>query len=119
MTFYTLEQLLLEYPGSEKSFPFDAITAVFKVRGKMFALAGIENDPVSVNLKCDPEDALILRSQFPAIRPGYHMNKDHWNTIILNDSLELDLFKKLVSDSYALVVSKLTKKVQTDLKNQT
>jgi predicted DNA-binding protein (MmcQ/YjbR family) len=115
MNFAMLEDLLLEYPGSEKYFPFDETTAVFKVRGKMFALAGIDQDPLAVNLKCDPEDALILRSQFHAIKPGYHMNKDHWNTVILDGSLDEDLLKKLIGDSYALVVKKLSKKVQANL----
>lgn len=115
MDYKRLEQLLLEYPGSEKHFPFDATTAVFKVHGKMFALAGINNQPLSVNLKCDPEDALILRSQFDAIKPGYHMNKDHWNTITLDGSLESDLIKNLISESYHLVVNKLSKKAQKEL----
>lgn len=117
MQFNELEDLLLQYPGSEKTFPFDATTAVFKVRGNIFALAGMDNTPLHLNLKCDPDDAIILRSQFEAIIPGYHMNKDHWNTIILDGSLEPGLVNKLIADSYHLVVAKLSKKAQEGLQN--
>lgn len=78
----------------------------------MFALVGLDHHPLTVNLKCDPDDAQILRSQFNAITPGYHMNKEHWNTILLDGSLDEDLFKTLVSDSYKLVVKTLTRKNQ-------
>ena len=117
MDYLSLEKFLLAFPGSEKDFPFDAKTAVFKVHGKMFALAGIDNHPLSVNLKCDPEDALILRSQFDAIKPGYHMNKDHWNTVVIDGSLDRGLVHKLICDSYRLVVKKLSKTIQEQLKD--
>ncbi len=70
----------------------------------------IDQKPLTINLKCDPEDALILRSQFKAVIPGYHMNKDHWNTVTLDGSLDPGLLKKLIEDSYALVVRTLNKK---------
>lgn len=78
----------------------------------MFALVGLDQNTISINLKCDPDDAQILRSQFKAITPGYHMNKEHWNTVLLNDSIDGDLLKKMISDSYRLVVNNLSKKNQ-------
>lgn len=116
MDFKKLEQVLLSYPGTEKCFPFDDTTAVFKVLGKMFGLVGLDGEPLSINLKCDPQDALILRSQFKAIKPGYHMNKDHWNTILLDGTLAEDLVRKLIDDSYQLVVNKLSKKARETLR---
>ena len=115
MKYATLEEILLGFSGTTLSFPFDDKTAVFKVAKKMFALVGLEWEPLGINLKCDPEDAQILRSQFDAIIPGYHMNKDHWNTVILDGSLEPDLVKKLIEDSYILVVKSMSKKEQIRL----
>lgn len=110
-----LEALLLSFKDASLSFPFDDKTAVFKVAKKMFALVGLEWNPLAVNLKCDPDDAQILRSQFVAITPGYHMNKDHWNTVVLDGSLEPGLIKKLIEDSYFLVVRSMSKKEQKRL----
>ena len=78
----------------------------------MFALVGLEWEPLGINLKCDPDDAQILRSQFDAIIPGFHMNKDHWNTVLLDGSLDPDLVIKLIEDSYFLVVRNMSKKEQ-------
>ena len=111
-----IKTILLGYPATELCFPFDETTAVFKVKNKMFALYGINNDPLTMNLKCDPEDAQLLRSQFPAIQPGYHMNKEHWNTVTVDGSLSDDLIRKLIDDSFHLVVSKLPKRVQKELR---
>ena len=110
-----LRSFLLEFPGATLSFPFDEETAVFKVGGKIFALVSIEMDPLRINLKCDPEDAQILRSQFPSVKPGYHMNKEHWNSVYLDGSLESPLISGLISDSYHLVVNSLSKKTQRSL----
>ncbi|NQV41825.1 MAG: MmcQ/YjbR family DNA-binding protein [Candidatus Marinimicrobia bacterium] len=115
MKYAELEEILLGFSDSTLSFPFDEKTAVFKVAKKMFALVGLEWDPLGINLKCDPDDAQILRSQFDAIIPGYHMSKDHWNTVILDGSLEPDLVKKLIEDSYILVVKSMSKKEQIRL----
>lgn len=115
MKYAELEDILLGFTDSSLSFPFDEKTAVFKVAKKMFALIGMEWDPLGINLKCDPDDAQILRSQFDSIIPGYHMNKDHWNTVILNESLEPDFVKKLIEDSYLLVVRSMSKKEQKRL----
>lgn len=115
MKYDELEAVLLSPNDTHLTFPFDDITPVFKVAKKMFALVSIDRDPLSINLKCDPDDAIILRSQFPAIKPGYHMNKDHWNTVVLDGSLDPRLLLKLIDDSYRLVVKTMSKKEQIRL----
>ncbi len=115
MQYDELEKLLLSLNDATLTFPFDDITPVFKVGKKMFALVSIDKDPLAINLKCNPDDALILRSQFEAIRPGYHMTKDHWNTVILDDSVEKNMLIKLIEDSYVLVVKTMSKKEQKRL----
>jgi predicted DNA-binding protein (MmcQ/YjbR family) len=92
-----------------ESFPFDNETLVFKVKGKMFLLAGI-NLPLSINVKCDPEKAQELREQYPSVQPGYHMNKLHWNTINIDGSLDEKLIYEWIEESYYLVASKFLKK---------
>src|SRR5690554_1217963 len=98
-------------PGTTEDFPFGKDTLIFKVMGKMFALTDIEKFE-SINLKCDPMEALELRAVHEEIKPGYHMNKKHWNTVQTQGSLGDDFIKKLIKDSYNLVVSKLPKKDQ-------
>ena len=115
MDYESIKQQLLSYPGAVLEFPFDAQTPVFKVAGKMFALVSPEADPLRMNLKCDPADALVLRAQFSAIQPGYHMNKDHWNTLVLDGSLPWEMCLKLMDDSYHLVRAKLSRAQQADL----
>ena len=106
----------LSKKGVEEDFPFDDVTLVFKVGGKMFALCSLEKTPVSVNLKCEPEYAIQLRVEYPDIvSPGYHMNKQHWNTVILEDGLPYNMYKSLIDHSYSLVRSSLPKKIQTAL----
>jgi predicted DNA-binding protein (MmcQ/YjbR family) len=104
---------LRSYCGAKEEvtaeYPFGPDTLVFKVAGKMFALVLEESEPLRMNLKCDPEDALALRAQYSAITPGYHMNKIHWNTLILDDSLPQSLVFELIDHSYILVVNKLPK----------
>jgi len=95
-----------------ESFPFDEETLVFKVVGKMFALAGLEHHPATVSLKCDPEKALELREEHDEIMPGYHMNKVHWNKVIIDGNLSHKLIRELIDESYNLVVKGLTKKQQ-------
>ncbi|PKP12261.1 MAG: MmcQ-like protein [Bacteroidetes bacterium HGW-Bacteroidetes-3] len=98
-----------------ESFPFDKETLVFKVAGKMFALAGLENHPATVNLKCDPEKALELREEHNEIAPGFHMSKIHWNTVTIDGNLSNKLIKELTDDSYNLVVKGLSKKQQKEI----
>lgn len=98
----------LNKKGVTEEFPFGPETLVFKVLGKMFALTGIDTF-ASINLKCDPEKTIELREQYPAVRPGYHMNKKHWNTINMDGSIQDKLICQWVDDSYNLVVAGLKK----------
>ena len=90
--------------------PFGPDTLVFKVCGKMFALTGLDDPVISINLKCDPEYALELREQYNGIKPGWHMNKVHWNTVDCQDDVPEKFILALIDDSYDLIVSSLTKK---------
>lgn len=100
--------LCLSLNDVTEELPFGPGTLVYKVKGKMFALADIEMFE-SINLKCDPEEAIELRERYAAVQPGYHMNKAHWNTIIMDNSISDKLIQKWVVDSYELVRSKLPK----------
>ena len=97
--------------GVTEEFPFGEDTLVFKVMGKMFALTNLDGD-WSLNLKCDPERAIEFREKFPAIQPGYHMNKVHWNTVMMDGSLKDDFVRQLIDHSYQLVVDKLPGKLK-------
>ncbi|MEZ4646101.1 MAG: MmcQ/YjbR family DNA-binding protein [Chloroflexota bacterium] len=103
-----LHAYLLAKPGTTEERPFGPETAVFKVMGKMFALVP-DDSPLRINLKCDPNDALFLRDIYTAVQPGYHMNKRHWNTVIYDGSIPLDVFHSMIDDSYDLVVKTLRK----------
>ncbi len=113
-----------EYCFSKKAvtehFPFDEDTLVFKVGGKMFALAnlsGFENGNPSANLKCDPERAQELRAEFDDIQPGYHMSKVHWNTVIFNQNVSDKMIYELIDHSYELIFKSLTKKIQSEIQD--
>jgi len=106
----------LDKKGVSESFPFDETTLVFKVLDKMFALTDTENE-FSINLKCEPEKAIMLREQFTDVKPGFHMNKKHWNTITITNNISNNLLKEWIDDSYNLIVSKMTKKNKELLKN--
>ena len=97
----------LSLQGAEETFPFSPGTSVFKVEGKMFALSALARRPLSVSLKCEPALAEQLRHMHRAVTPGYHLNKKHWNTVLLDGSLPEQLIKDMVEDSYDLVVSRL------------
>jgi predicted DNA-binding protein (MmcQ/YjbR family) len=97
----------LAFPGAAETFPFGPETSVFKVEGKMFALSRLAGRPLSVSLKCEPALAEQLRQIHPAVLPGYHLNKRHWNTVMLDGSIPEQLIKDMVEDSYDLVVSGL------------
>ncbi len=118
MNIEEIRQYCLNKHSVTESFPFDEVTLVFKVVGKMFALVSIDGE-LSINLKCDPEKALELREHYPEVLPGYHMNKRLWNTVLLDGTLDNDMIKSWIDDSYDLVVAKLPQKervklVQTD-----
>jgi predicted DNA-binding protein (MmcQ/YjbR family) len=97
----------LSFAGAEETFPFGPKTSVFKVGGKMFALSQLSADSLRVSLKCEPELAEALRESHPAVVPGYHLNKRHWNTVIIDGSLPGQTIRDMIEDSYELVVSNL------------
>ena len=99
----------LSLPESTEGFPFGPDVLVFKVAGKMFALLSLEAVSPSMNVKCDPERAIELRAQYPAVKPGYHMSKKHWNTVVLDGSVPTDVVRSFIDDSWRLVASKLKK----------
>ena len=106
---------LAKSPHVTESLPFGPDVLVFKI-DKMFALVNIEGEPHRVNLKCDPERATELRDRFPDdILPGYHMNKQHWNTVNLEGAYSDDFLRGLIDDSYGLIVSSLTKRRRGEL----
>lgn len=105
----------LSKPGVEECFPFDEVTLVFKVLGKVFALTGLDSEAFKVNLKCDPDRALDLREQYEEVQPGYHMNKKHWNTVSFDGSLPDALLKELIDHSYDLVRASLPAKLRKEL----
>jgi predicted DNA-binding protein (MmcQ/YjbR family) len=97
----------LSFTAAEETFPFGAETSVFKVAGKMFALSQLDAESLRVSLKCEPALAQALRATHTAILPGYHLNKRHWNTVIIDASLPEPMIKDMIEDSYDLVVSQL------------
>ena len=109
MTPGQLRRLCLQLAGAEETFPFGPETSVFKVGGKMFAISHLDAEPLQLSVKCDPELAVQLRSAYPAITPGYHLNKRHWNTNTLDGSLPDEMVTDLLGDSYELVVASLPK----------
>jgi predicted DNA-binding protein (MmcQ/YjbR family) len=98
----------LSFRGSAETFPFDPETSVFKVAGKIFAIGRLAGQPLQVSLKCDPLLAEQLREAHPAIRPGYHLNKRHWNTVTIDESIPDPMVEDMIEDSYDLVVSRLS-----------
>ena len=102
-------------PGAAEDYPFGDEVTVFKVAGKMFALVSLGPPPGSVSLKCDPDLAVELRRQYPAITAGYHLSKRHWNTITLDDSVPEDELLELIDHSYQLVVASLTRMERNQL----
>lgn len=106
MNIETLRNYCLNKPGAEEGFPFGGNMLVFKVRGKIFLLVGLDSDPLQFNVKCNPDKALELRENYPCVIPGYHMNKKHWNTVIVDGSVNSKLLKEWIDDSYELVNGK-------------
>lgn len=109
MNYESLCSYLENKPGVRRDMPFGAEALVFKVLDKMFALLAWQAEPLSISLKADPIDAIILRNQYQAVKPGYHLNKKHWNTVTLDGSIPDDEIKLMIDDSYTLVVQGMTK----------
>lgn len=116
-----LRDFCIAKKGVTEHFPFDDVTLVFKVMGKMFLLTGLnswEEGVQKINLKCDPDWAAELRGEYEGINAGWHMSKKHWNTVTLNTSdVPDDFVKEQINHSYDLVVKGLTKKMREDLAN--
>jgi predicted DNA-binding protein (MmcQ/YjbR family) len=104
-----LRSYLLEKKSATEETPFGPEALVYKVMDKMFALVAWEADPLTISLKCEPGEALFLRDLYPAVRPGYHMNKKHWNTVTLDGSIPENEVRGMIDDSYELVVRSLTR----------
>ena len=103
------KRYLLSKPEAELDYPFGPDIGVPKIRGKMFATLGEEENIARINLKCDPDEAIFLRDTFASVLPGYHMNKVHWNTVILDGSIPNGEIERMIDNSYALVVKSLKK----------
>jgi predicted DNA-binding protein (MmcQ/YjbR family) len=110
-----LRACCLGFGGAFEDFPFGPETSVFKVAGKLFAISALGRVPLNVSLKCEPDLAVRLRDTYSAITPGYHLNKRHWNTVLLDGTLDDAMVRDLIEDSYDLVVSGLPRRVQASL----
>lgn len=113
MDYQQARTYLLSHPEAWEDFPFGPDTAVMKVKGKMFATLGESADSPRSNLKCDPDEAIMLRDIFAGVVPGYHMNKRHWNTVILDSDVPAGEIERMMDRSYGLVVKSL-KKIERD-----
>ncbi len=114
MNIESLREYCISKKGVSESFPFGNETLVFKVANKIFLLADL-NQPISFNVKCDPEKAIILREKYSEVIPGYHMNKNHWNTVYYNGSLSEKQVYEMIDHSYNLVLNSLPKLLQNQI----
>ncbi len=105
----SLRAYCLSKPNVTEEMPFGPDTLVFKVNGHAFCLTGLDNDPLSFTVKCDPDKAIELREHHDAVQPGYHMNKKHWNTIVVDGALSDDFLQEQIDHSYALNAKKKPK----------
>lgn len=103
MTLEELREYCLSKEGAEEGLPFGPDTLVYKVNGKIFLITGFDQNPFQFNVKCDPDSAIELREQYDCVLPGYHMNKKHWNTILVNGTAGNTLLKKWIDHSYDLI----------------
>lgn len=119
MNIEEIRQYCLKKKGVTEEFPFDEETLVFKVMGRIFILASLDSIPLQFNLKCDPEKAIELREEYEAVQPGYHMNKKHWNTVIIDGSISNGKIFEWIDHSYNLVAAGLKKSDKEKLRNLT
>ena len=105
----SLHEYCLSKPGAEETLPFGPDTVVYKVGGKVLLLSGLDSEELRFNVKCDPEKAIELREEFSCVLPGYHMNKKHWNTIVIDGSVSIKQLKVWIDHSYELVANSLSK----------
>lgn len=118
MNIESLQQYCLSKKAVEESLPFGPSTLVFKVGGKMFLLASLDSVPLQFNVKCEPDNAVLLREQCTCVLPGYHMNKQHWNTIIVDGTASDKLLQQWIDDSYNLILQTLPKRTQEQIRLQ-
>ena len=110
MNIETLRDYCLSKPGAEETLPFGPDTLVYKINGKVFLLVGLDAEDLRFNVKCDPDKAIELRDEYACVLPGFHMNKKHWNTIVVDGSVSNALLKEWIDHSYSLVAPKPKKK---------
>jgi predicted DNA-binding protein (MmcQ/YjbR family) len=115
MTPAALRRCCLALRGAVEEFPFGPENSVFKVSGKIFAITPLAARPLRVSLKCEPGLAEQLRASYPAIGPGYHLNKRHWNTVVLDGSIPDAMVREMIEDSYDLVVARLPRATREEL----
>ena len=116
MNLEELREYCLSFKGVTEHFPFDDVSLVLKVQGKMFALIPLDNPEAQIALKCEPDRAIVLRETHTAITPAYHFNKKHWNSVRIEPTISHTLLCELIQHSYNLVVSGLPKKLKEELK---
>ncbi|MFC2129526.1 MmcQ/YjbR family DNA-binding protein [Bacteroidota bacterium] len=117
MNIEEIREYCISKKGVTEGFPFDEVTLVFKVMNKMFAIVSLDRTPTAISLKCDPERAVALREEYEEVQPGYHLNKQHWNTIEVSGALSGVLIRELIDHSYELIVESLTRKLKEEWKN--
>ncbi len=110
MNIETVREYCLSKLNVEETLPFGPDVIVFKVSGKMFLLLPLNTDLLQFNVKCDPDLAIELRERYDCVQPGYHMNKQHWNTVVVDGTVSSKILKEWIDDSYNLIVSSLPKK---------
>lgn len=115
MNLEELRNYCLSKKGATEDLPFDETTLCFRVGNKIFAITDLEDYPVEVNLKCKPDKAIELREHYESIRPGFHMNKKHWNTVTLAEDITESLLEEMIDDSYNLILNSLSKKVRNSI----
>jgi predicted DNA-binding protein (MmcQ/YjbR family) len=115
MNIEELREYCLSLKATTEHFPFDEVTMVMKVQGKMFALIPLDNPETQISLKCDPERAITLREEYSSIVPAWHFNKKHWNTVYIHPSISHNFLCEQILHSYQLVVSGLSKKLRDEL----
>jgi len=115
MNVETLREYCLSKKTVTEDFPFGESTLVFRVKNKIFLLVSLDSSPLQFNAKCEPDKAIELREQYDAIQPGYHMNKKHWNTVVIDGSISTVLIKEMINDSYDLIAQSLPKKLREEL----
>lgn len=119
MTLEELRDYCLSKPAVEESMPFGPDTLVFKVTGRIFLITGFDSEPLRFNVKCDPDKAIELREMYHCVLPGYHMNKKHWNTIVLDGSVPTSLVRSWIDHSYELIYTPPKKKKVASKKRST